>query len=112
MANPMPERRSSSRRVSEQSLERSIDIHHLIGQQQQLSILLPGGELRAFRMSGIGRIDELTAHCQLFTIRHTTEDKSVESGDSGVVILGSRHFGPSSESLRLLDEEWGIHQKQ
>ncbi len=67
MAKPMPDRRSSSRRVSEQWLvaeilmdlsqsvvnfaQRSVsnpdlvDIHHLVGKQQQLGVLLPGAEL-------------------------------------------------------------------
>ena len=54
MPKPMPERRRSSRRVSEQcDSARSIDIHHLVRQQQQLGVLLPGGKLHA-RPAGAG----------------------------------------------------------
>src|SRR5688572_4705955 len=60
---PMPERRSSSRRVSEQppvSEVGSIDIHHLIRQQQQLRVLLPRLELGT--RIRLRRGDELAAN--------------------------------------------------
>src|SRR6184192_3843144 len=82
----MPERRSNSRRVSEQPRETSIDIHHLAGEQQQLGVLLPGRKLCPVG-SGRGRRNELPANRQLMGIRRAVQDLAIQRGDFGIVAL-------------------------
>src|SRR5262245_19851600 len=109
VAKPIPERRSSSRRVREQGPKASIDIHHLICQQQQLGILLKRRELGGFGRRGAGIGKKIASDGEFFAVGRACEDESVKRGNSGVVIHGGRHFCPSGERLGLFNGERSVH---
>ena len=72
MAKPMPLRRSSSRRVSEHPIGCSIDIHHLIGQQQQLGIVVPTTDIFVSSFVSTSS-NKLPADCQLVAVGQPIE---------------------------------------
>src|SRR5262249_40802002 len=109
MAKPMPERRNSSRRVREQPTA-SIDIHHLVREQQQFGVLLQSGKLWA--VGDRRGSKEVAADGQLIVIGRTVKDETVESGDFCRIIGGTSNIGAGGESLSLPDNKRRVHEEQ